>query len=125
MRDIFFHSKIRYIISLIMGLILLLVKLIIDNGFTDLFSYSNGTFIAGLFLICVGGLSVVNYFGFFDIFTLMVAKRDKNGHKPTLYEHSQTKKEKRKKNKFVFIPYFVIGLLYLVIASILTIIYSV
>jgi len=122
-REIFLHSKYRYIFSFLSGIIIVIIKLCVDQGFTSLLSYTNGTFIAGFALICLGGLSLVNYFGGFDIFTLMVAKRDADGHKPTLYEHSLAKKEKRKKNKFVFVPYFCVGALFLITAIILNVIF--
>ena len=124
MKKIFFHSLMKYIISFVFGIVVLGIKMIIDNSATSLLTYTNGTFIGGFMLICFGGLSVINYFGGFDIFQVMVAKKGENGKKPTLNEFSQMKAEKRKKNKYVFVPYFTVGGFYLLISLILTIVYQ-
>lgn len=119
MKRIFFHSRTRYLISAGFALLIVLLKLFSSGDFTLLRSYSDGFFIAGFFLLCIGGLSVVNYFGGFDIFSCMVAKRDADGHKPTLHEYAQMKAEKRKSNPFVFVPYFTVGGIALIVALIL------
>ena len=124
MRKIFFHSPIRYLVSVLIGIILALLDVFFDKGFSSIVSYSNGTFISGFMLICIGGLSIVNYFGGFDIFSVMFAKRDQYGHKPTLHEYSVSKAEKRKKYPYVFVPYFTVGAILLIVSAILTIIYS-
>lgn len=121
MKRVFFHSRTRYAISAVFALLIVLLKLLTAGKFSSLQTYSDGFFIAGLLLICGGGLSVVNYFGGFDIFSCMFAKRDAEGHKPTLQEFSEMKAEKRKSNPFVFIPYFTIGFFSLIVASVLLI----
>lgn len=121
MKRVFFHSRTRYAISAVFALLIVLLKLLTAGKFSSLQTYSDGFFIAGLLLICGGGLSVVNYFGGFDIFSCMFAKRDAEGHKPTLQEFSEMKAEKRKSNPFVFIPYFTVGFFSLIVASILLI----
>ncbi len=121
MKRVFFHSRTRYAISAVFALLIVLLKLLTAGKFSSLQTYSDGFFIAGLLLICGGGLSVVNYFGGFDIFSCMFAKRDAEGHKPTLQEFSEMKAEKRKSNPFVFIPYFTVGFFSLIVASVLLI----
>lgn len=121
MKRVFFHSRTRYAISAVFALLIVLLKLLTAGKFSSLQTYSDGFFIAGLLLICGGGLSVVNYFGGFDIFSCMFAKRDAEGHKPTLQEFSEMKAEKRKSNPFVFIPYFTVGIFSLIVASVLLI----
>lgn len=121
MKRVFFHSRTRYAISAGFALLIVLLKLLTAGKFSSLQTYSDGFFIAGLLLICGGGLSVVNYFGGFDIFSCMFAKRDAEGHKPTLQEFSEMKAEKRKSNPFVFIPYFTVGFFSLIVASVLLI----
>ncbi len=123
MKKIFFHSPNRYLFSILIGIILAILNIFFDKGFSSILSYANGTFISGFMLICIGGLSLVNYFGGFDIFSIMFAKRDQYGHKPTLHEYSISKAERRKKYPYVFTPYFIVGLILLIISAILTIIY--
>ncbi len=118
MKEIFFHSWPRYLSCLIYGILILVVYNCLRN-WVDLVNYMDALFIAGFSLLCIGGLSIVNYFGGFDIYTYMFAKRGANGQKPSLYEYSMDKKEQRKKQKFKFIPYLVFAAFYIIISGIL------
>lgn len=120
MKKLFFHSPIRYIISLIVAIILILIRLITSNGFQNIVAYCDGTFIAGMILICFGGLSVVTFFGGFDIFSYNFSRKKEGAS--SLYEYSQIKAEKRKSGPLHFVPYFVVGLFFLLISTILLII---
>ena len=120
MKKLFFHSPIRYIISLSVALILILIRLVTSNGFQNIVAYCDGTFIAGMVLVCGGGLSLVSYFGGFDIFSYNFMKK-KEGVS-TLYDYSKLKAERRKNAPPSYMPYITIGTLFIFISAILLII---
>ena len=109
----------KYIAGLIIGIGILCINNIIKEKWDLIMYYVDGSFIAGMTLICVGGLSVCSYFGAYDVFAYMFTKRLPDGTKPSLYEFSEERKDNRKKIKGKFIPYFVMGGVFLAIALIL------
>lgn len=117
-KEIFIHSWLRYVISLLYG-ILILVIYNCTRDWINLINYVDAFFIAGASLICIGGLSIVTNLGTFDVFTHMFA-RSKNGQpKPTLYDYVESKKNKRHKNRFNCMPYFVLGIVFVLVCVIL------
>lgn len=119
MRDIFFHSWIKYLVSFVYGLFIMALYNIFYTKWVLLIGYIDGFFIAGASLICVGGLSLINYLGGFDIFSYMFSKKQTATGKITFYDYSQNRLEKRKKNKYTFVPYFTVGGLYLIVSIIM------
>jgi len=113
------EQYVKCIFTFIYGIIIIIINNLSYGMWDSIFVYINGLFVAGFSLLCFGGLSVCAYFGTFDIFTHLGAKRGPNGVKPTLYEHSEALKEKRSKKPLPFIPYFVIGAIYIIIMFIL------
>ena len=109
----------KYIICLAYGLIIMLVNNIIQGQWSQIVVYANGAFIAGGSLLCYGGLSLCSLYGAYDIFTYMGAKKGPNGVKPSFYDYTLMKNEKRKEKKHAFIPYLVVGAFFLLIMVIL------
>ena len=109
----------KYIIALIIGIGILCLNNIIKERWDLIIYYLDGSFISGMTLICVGGLSLCSYYGAYDVFSYMFTKKLPDGTKPSLYEFSEERKENRKKIKGKFIPYFAIGSVFLITALIL------
>lgn len=118
MKQFFKDFYIRLIVCFVYGLLIVIINNIIKHTFNSLIEYSNGFFIGGFSLICFGGLSVINYFGGFDIFQYTFRRRPKGGPQESLYDFSNRKKLERSKGKKTFIPYFVIGVFYILVALI-------
>ncbi len=106
----------KYLFSLIIGLFIFGLSLLSKQS-VNLYNVVDGFFFGGLTLIFVGGLSIVTYLGAFDMFSYAFSKKDvkKEGY----YNYSINGKEKRAKNKFNFIPYFIIGAFFLIVAFVL------
>ncbi len=119
------EQKGRLIFSIVFGIVIIIANNITHGVWNSYINYIDGLFIAGFSLICIGGLSVCGYFGIFDIFSHMGAKRNHNGVKPTLYEYSQMRAEKRKTKPLPFIPYFTVGLFYVLLMIIIYFIFLV
>jgi hypothetical protein len=88
-----------------------------------IFSTSNACFISGFVLVLVGGLSILSNLGAFDIFSYQFKRKGVGANKYTLYDHQQRRIEQSKTRKYYFVPYFVVGGLFLLVSFILTLVY--
>ena len=114
-RKLFLHSPLKYIISFIVGGAIAVGVLFIE-GFDIKMSYQDAFFIAGAVLVVTGGLSFVTYFGGFDIFVYGFMSFNPNRRYKDLYEYSEAKKEKRRSKSIPFMPYIVIGVIYIIVS---------
>lgn len=121
-KNIFLHSPIKYLILFLVASLIVLTNLFL-NGFSYLYLYVDGFFISGFSLILVGFLSLLNYFGAYDFWSYAFSKKKTNNYKVRLYEFSEEKKEKRKLKPLPFGPYFGVGIVFLVVSIILSIIF--
>lgn len=120
-------KKIRKYI--IIGIIAIALNLIVlfAKGFDQLIYYCDSFFIAGFSIFGCGILSIVSNHGGFDIFGYstqyvgnMVAGKEKKY--VDMVDYINQKNEVRSKDRFCFVPYFIIGGVELVVAVILWII---
>lgn len=109
----------KYLILIIIGIILIIINIGVKGNWKYIGFYADGAFIAGVVLILLGGLSFVNYEGAFDIFSYLGTKRNENGRKLTFAEYGEVLKEEKKKKGFVFIPYIIVGFIYILLGVIL------
>lgn len=130
--------KKEYIFTL-KNLIILLVSLSIGaliyvlfslyKGFT-FYNAIDGFFVAGSVLVLGGLLFLAGNEGTFDVFSVgfanLFATAKKNGTKKydSLYDYREMKLEKRKGNRYILIPIEISGVLYLIVAVVLFIMYK-
>ena len=126
-------NKLRYYLSKPIGKtvaitiisILAIIIYVIFSGIKSIVSYCDAFFVCGAILICLGMLSLVTYYGVFDIFgysTSYVYNGMKKGsvqRYKDFHDYIQQKTEKRKKKKYNFLPYLAIGIVYIIVAAIL------
>jgi len=99
-----------HVVDIVMILLILLMK-----GFDKAINYCDAFFIAGLLMICFGGLSFVSNCGAFDIFgysfKTVGTKLSGNPNKEyqNLSAYVESKKDRRLKEKFNFVPYLLVG----------------
>lgn len=123
-RKMFLHSPIKYIVSIIIGSLFVILTLYIQ-GFNYLMSYEDGFFVAGSVLICVGLLSLLSNYGAFDLlsysgkYVFNMSKKKKIERYP---EYVENKVLIRKKLKYKWIPYIVVGILFILISIVIMII---
>ncbi len=123
-KKVFFHNPKKYIVAILIGLVVIVIALWI-KGANYLKAYVDGTFIAAFVLIAAGMLSILTSKGSVDIFsysTKYVYNRFRSRPVERYHEYTSNKMEKRSKNKFSYVPYFVCGALYFVISLILFIV---
>lgn len=108
----------KYILCLVYGIVIMVINNTIQSCWDKMVVYANGAFIAGGSLLCYGGLSLCSLFGAYDIFSYMGAKKGPNGVKPSFYDYTLMKNERRKEKKYAFLPYFITGGFYLIMMCI-------
>ena len=120
---LFIHSPIRYIFSLLVIIgVVLGYNFGHDNSWGYVVYYSNSFFIAGAILVAIGAFSCMDFYGFFNMFRYIFVRRDPTGHRITLSEYTERRGEKIKDKKFRYVPYLLLGVICLIVATILFII---
>lgn len=110
---------IRLLSFIIYGALIIIIYNAMRSDFISLINYANASFIAGITLILMGGLSIVNYFGGLDIYSYMFLAKRKDGKKEALYDYSLRKKEQRRPHALYFLDYFYIGIIFTAVSLIL------
>ncbi len=111
---------IKHVVAIVMGALLIVIYQSVNNSWGDIAGWYNSTSIAGAVLVLIGGLSVMNNFGTFNLasFYFMRHRVDEK-RKENYYEYTVRKAEDRKKDRLTFLPYVLIGALYLIASLIL------
>ncbi len=109
----------KYLILTIVGILLIIISVATHDAWTIYIYYTDGFLLAGVVLILLGGLSFVTSQGAFDIFSYLGTKRSNNGKKLTLAEYSEVMREERQNKGYVFMPYILVGISFLVVGIIM------
>lgn len=105
-------------VPLVLGAVLLLT-----NG-TDLpIYYVNAFSVAGALTIGVGLLSLLGYLGAFDTFGYSFSTfKGKNRKYSDMYEYNNARAEKRSKAEWTFVPYLLVGAVFLACGIVINVI---
>ena len=113
---------IKSIISICISLIVFLIVFFIrGNNYTGIL---DGLFLASVASITMGLFSLITNLGFFDLIAYNGVRFNNFIHQYKgksfngVFEYSESKKEKRKENRYVFLSYLVVGIIFLVISII-------
>ena len=123
--EFFKKNWIRMLIAFGVGLLFMVFYNILyasagANAWTGLEYYRDGSFMAFLVLLAVGGLAAVGSTGFFDIFSFYPGRKKKeDGTKENYAEYVQRKNEGRAKLNLSFLSYFIIALIYAIFSLVL------
>ncbi len=115
-KKLFLHSPSHYITALCFAIVISGVYVLI-NGYELVANYINGISVGGLVTILVGGLMTTTYFGSFDGFGYSfgkIFKRDKYSN-IKYSEYVEQQNIKRKEEPFTFIPFYVVGIVFIII----------
>lgn len=108
----------RYIAAFVLNIVLTLLVLFL-RGFELKIYYVDAFSVAGAVSILLGLLFWITAAGAFDAigygFSTLGSRRDKD-----LYEYTVRKKEKRSRQKGAFLPYIVVGVLFLLISFLIS-----
>ena len=108
----------RFLIALAIAATALIIYNSVNAGWTLLYSYSQGSAIGGVVCIFVGGLSLVNSFGGFNMASFYFRRKRIEDRKEDLYEYTERKKEEHARDRLCFLPYVIIGVLFVIFSFI-------
>lgn len=128
-KEFFFKYMLRFLIASVISISIFLIIIFVqkdDEGLITYLGISNGLLIGGVSSLVLGLFSFITNLGFFDFISyngsrlrsLMQKYEGVNYH--GVYEYTEAKKEKRKKNRFVCIPYLIVGIVLIIAAIIYT-----
>lgn len=120
--DIFLHSWKKYVVSACLSFIGAVV-LVLLRGYNNIVSYCDAAFVVGFVFVSVGIISLLSSAGAFDTFgysiNALARKKEQAKQYDDLYDYVEKKKEKRKGNKYNSVPYFVVGIFWIIISLVL------
>lgn len=117
-----FKNLIVLLVSLALGSLIFVIYCALKEGQFNIYNAADGSFVAATVLLCFSLMYVVLNHGTFDViavgFSNVFSFMKKDGTKKYdgLYEYSELKKEKRNKNRFVYLPILIGGLIFLIVA---------
>lgn len=118
-----YKNKLRFIISFGVGLTFFILYLAIytkEGSWKNILHYCNACFMGGFVLLMFSALVVLNFFGGFDIFSFFIFRKAHDStRKENFYEYCERKKEERKPDGLIFLPYLFSATLYLIAAVVL------
>ncbi len=122
-KKIFFHKTLNYVVISIISIIFFILVVAI-KGFDKLQSYFDASFVVCVFNFGAAGLSCTTREGVFDSLGYgfdRLFKSTFTGHYKykDLVEFKDAKVDKRKRNKYNFAPYLVIGTIFLILSVVL------
>lgn len=117
--DFLKHNWVKMLICFLYGILIIAIYNIVNNSWTMLINYCNSSFIGGFSLICIGGLSIINNIGGFNMFSYIFAKRNEKGVRDDYYTYTLKNKEKREKKEKPFYTYFIMGVFFIIVSAIL------
>jgi len=118
LKKIFVHSWKHYAAACGIGLLLTFLMLL-KNGFGLRIFYMDGLTVAGAVLILLGLLMLTTRLGAFDIFSFSFSTLRSERRYHTLYDYTEAKSQKRRKSEWTFMPYLLIGAVFLGIGLLL------
>ena len=121
-KKVFFHSPVSYIIATCSGLVIALFYLW-NNEFAKL-RIGESFINSGIMVTLVGLLILCAFLGAFDTFAYgFHSLRNRKKRKfEDLVQYTQVKIEQRKKKSLPYIPFLVVGILYIILGIFLTLI---
>lgn len=116
-RKLFLHSLVRYIVAFAICATFSLVYLII-NGWNYKIYYVDAFTVGGSISVLFGGLVLVTYLGAFDTFGYAFSTFGRNRKYKDLVDYTEKKQIKRGKNRFIFMPYITVGVIFIIVGLI-------
>lgn len=109
----------RYVAALILNVLLTLTVLFV-RGFELKIYYVDAFSVAGAVSILLGLLFWVSAAGAFDTIGYGFSTLGSNRKYKDLYEYSVRKKEKRSRHKGSFLPYIIVGAVFLAVSALIS-----
>ena len=118
-RKYVFHSPVHYAVALGLNVFFTLLVLYL-KGFDYLLAYVDAFSVAGSVSILFGMLLWVSAAGAFTTFGYAFSYFRAERKFKDLYEYTKVKEEKQAKQKKIYIPYILVGIVFLAVSFVLT-----
>jgi len=117
--DILLHSPKRYIFSFVAGILIVVLYNLLRDEWDILVNYQEAFSIAGFSIFFFGLLVLLSQFGAFDLWMYVFSKKKiVNGKKQIYSEFANEKMVVRSRAKLIFVPYLIIGLVFILVSLI-------
>lgn len=117
---LFFKENIvRFILSFVIIVVITVIYNFVYNGWKTIVAYIDSTFISGIVLLCISGLSFVGNQGTYDIFSYSFGKMFKKVKEANYYDYVDNKNLERKKRVYTPLSYLFVGLFTIIVSLIL------
>ena len=117
-RKYFLHSPIRYLVAFGISATFTLVRMF-TLGVT-FFSITDGLGVGGLITVLFGMLVLITNLGGFNIFVYSFSSFSSKRKYRTYADYTEAKQEERKPNIRHFVPYVVVGAIFMIVSMIMT-----
>ena len=115
---LFHHSPKYYLIPACIGFLVAGLALLRESVRARM-QYVNALTVAGALVILLGLLGLVIHLGAFDVFGYSFSTLGARRRYKSLYDYGQAKQEQRSRSEWIFVPYFVVGAVFLAAGLIL------
>ncbi len=112
LRVLIFHSPVKYLICLVIAIAISIIVLL-QTSFKYLTNYVNAFTTAGGALVFLGLLSLVTFYGAFDTMGYAFSTFRTKRRYHDLVEYTEAKAEKRRHSNLPYIPYILVGVLFI------------
>ena len=119
LREYVFHPPIHYGVAFGLNVFLVLLVLFL-KGFDRILAYIDAFSVAGAVSVLFGLLMLVTSLGAFNMFGYAFSGFRTERKYKDLYEYTVAKQEKVSKQKKIYIPYIVVGVVFLIISLVLS-----
>lgn len=109
----------RYVAALIINVVLTLIVLFV-RGFELKIYYVDAFSVAGAVSVLLGLLSWISAAGAFDTIGYGFSTFSSDRKYKDLYEYTVRKKEKRSRQKGAFLPYIIVGAVFLAVSALIS-----
>ena len=117
LKKAFCHSPWHYVAAVILSVVVMLFRranLRAEVGIG--FALYDSCSVAGGVTFLIGALLAVAYFGAFDLFGYVFGRAMEKEHYKSYAHYASAKEEKRGRQQYYFVPYFVVGALVFLIS---------
>jgi len=119
LRKYFFHSPVHYVVALVLNVFFSLLVLWL-KGFDKLFFYVDAFSVAGALSVLFGLLLLVSALGAFNTFGYAFSYFRAERRYKDLYEYTLAKQEKQAMRQKTYMPYIVVGAVFLIMSWLLS-----
>ncbi|MBR6643470.1 MAG: DUF3899 domain-containing protein [Lachnospiraceae bacterium] len=119
LRKYFFHSPVHYVVALVLNVFFSLLVLWL-KGFDKLFFYVDAFSVAGALSVLFGLLLLVSALGAFNTFGYAFSYFRAERRYKDLYEYTLAKQEKQAMRQKTYMPYIVVGVVFLIMSWLLS-----